>query len=76
VQVVDVLRTEKEAVAELRLKFRQGDVRGIGLGLGAVRTTSRIKLPDQRRIALPGLGGADIFDVVAGPQAIRGAKGR
>jgi hypothetical protein len=75
VQVVDVLSAEKKAVAKALLKIGKGDVGWIWLGLMRGQTSSRIELPDQCSIALPGFGSANIVDAMAGPKAVGGAEG-
>jgi hypothetical protein len=75
VEVVDVLRTEKEAVADVLLQFSEGEVGGVGLGFGSVGAAFGVELPDEFGIALPGGGRADIFNAIAGPEAIVGAEG-
>ncbi len=71
VQVVDILRAEKEAAPftrfELGFEFGEGDVRGIGRGLCAIGAALGVKLPNQCRIAAQSLGRANLFDVVSGP---------
>ncbi len=74
VQVVDILRAEKKAAGELRFKFGERDVRGVGLGFCAVGAARGIELPDQRGIAPQCVGCADFFNAVAGPQAVFGAE--
>ncbi len=75
VQVVDILRAEKVAAGELRFKLGERDVRGIGLGLGAVGAALGIELPHQRWIALERLGRADLFDAMSRPEPVGRAKG-
>ena len=67
VQVVHVLGAEKEAVADALLKFGKREVGRIGLGLCCRGAARGVELPDQRRIALPGIGSADILDAIACP---------
>ena len=75
VEVVDVLRAEKEAVADALFEFGEGYVGGVGRGLGSVGAALGIELPDEFWIALPGVGRADIFNAIASPEAIVGAEG-
>jgi hypothetical protein len=75
VEVVDVLRAEEEAVADALLKLGEGVVGGVGLGFGSVGAALGIELPDEFGIASPGVGSADIFNAIAGPEAVVGAEG-
>jgi len=74
VQVVDVLGTDKEPIAESPLKFCQGKVGGIRFGDGSHTTAHRIKLPDEPRIPQPSKRRSDLFDSVVAPQPIDAAK--
>ncbi len=75
VQVVNVLRAEEEAVAELSFELGESDVTGVGLGGLRGRSACGIELPYEGGIALPGFGSADVIKVMAGPEAVRGAEG-
>ena len=75
-QVVHILCTKKEALAQFMFELRQCDVRRVRLSLCAVRTPLRIKLPHQPRIALPCFRRANILNAVPRPQSIRSAKRR
>jgi hypothetical protein len=74
VQVIHILRAEKEAAAELRFELRHRDVRGIRQGDLPCFATIGVELPDDLRIALPSLGRTDFLDIVPGPEAVRGAE--
>jgi hypothetical protein len=75
VQVINVLRAEEEAVAELSFELGESDVTGVGLGGLRGRSACGIELPYEGGIALPGFGSADVIKVMAGPEAVRGAEG-
>jgi hypothetical protein len=75
VEVVDVLCAEEEAVADSLLEFGEGVVGGVGLGFGSVGAAFGIELPDEFGIASPGIGCADVFNAIAGPEAVVGAEG-
>ena len=75
-QIVHILRAEKKAIAELRLKLRQRNVRRIRLRLRALLAPLRVELPHQRRIQLQRLGRAHILNAMPRPQSVRGAKRR
>jgi len=75
VEVVDVLRAEEEAVAEVGFELSEGVMRGIrhgGLSRGA---SGGVELPDKRGIAVKRFGSADVFDAVAGPESVGGTEG-
>lgn len=74
-QVVDILGTKEEAVADLGFELGQGDVRGVRLSLLSGGAALGIELPDRPGIALPGFGGADLFDAMTGPEAVFCAEG-
>ena len=69
-QVVDILRAEKIAAGELRLKLGESDVRGIRIRFAALRATRGVERPDSRWIATPGVGRAHILDAKTSPQAV------
>src|SRR5208283_2315419 len=66
----------KKPVAKPLLKLRQRKVRRVRLRKGALRTALLIELPHQRRIALPGLRRAHVFNSMPGPKAVGRAEGR
>lgn len=70
VKIIDVLSAEKEAVAELTLDLRERQMRGIRLTRQGSRTTHGIELPDQLRIAGPGLGRRYLLESPAFPKTI------
>jgi hypothetical protein len=49
-------------------------MRGVWLGLGALRAALRIELPHEHGIFFQSLRSADILNAMAGPQAVRRAK--
>jgi len=72
VQVVDVLRDQREAVARgLEGVRERGEraVRGVGLDGAQLRAPLLIEAPHQPRIALPTVGRRDVLDAMAFPQA-------
>jgi len=46
VEIIDILGTKKEAIAELRFQVRQCDVRWIRLCVYALLASFGVKLPD------------------------------
>jgi len=75
VKVVDVLRTEEEAVAKVSFEFREGAVGGVGLSGLCRGSAGGVKLPDEGGIAVESFGSADVLDAMAGPEAVGGAEG-
>ena len=67
-QVVHILRAEKESVAQLRLQLCQRKVGRIRLAFHAFRATCGVELPHQRRITPPRLRRAHILDTMSRPQ--------
>ena len=56
VKVIDVLRHDEKIPGMSGLKFREGDVRGIGPCIPAVRPSKIIELVNKARIAGKPLG--------------------
>ncbi len=75
VQVVDVLRDEKQLARPVRIEPRQSEVRGVGHHLAQPCPARVVKLVHERGVAGIGFGCRDILDPVAFPQAIGGTKG-
>ena len=75
VEVVDVLRAEEEAVAEVGFELSESAVGGVGSGGLRGGSAGGVKLPDEGGIALEGFGSADVLDAMAGPEAVGGAEG-
>jgi hypothetical protein len=75
VEVVDVLRAEEEAVADTIFKRGKCEVGWIRLGCGSSGAAGGVELPDEGWIALPGFGSADVFNTIAGPEAVFCAEG-
>ena len=71
VQVVHILRTQEEAVTQLRLQFRQCNVSGIRHRLRSRCPPRRIELPYTCWVALPRFRSADIFNPIPGPPSAR-----
>jgi hypothetical protein len=74
VKIVDILSTEEEAVVNGPFKGSEGEVSGIGLGLGGDAAAHGIEIPDQARIATPSIRRGDFLDAIFPPQAARIAK--
>ena len=75
VEVVHILRAEKEAVTDAALQVGEGVVGGVGLGFGTGGAACGVELPDEFGIASPGVGGTDVFNSIAGPKTVVGAEG-
>ena len=70
VQVVDVLRDQRQAMPTLLQTMRgfdQGQVRGVGVHLSKLRAPFLVEAPHQLRIARPRFGRRDIFGPLAFP---------
>jgi hypothetical protein len=76
VQVVDILRAQKKALAEFRLELKKCDVGGVGLCCSSLRAPLRVELSYEGGVGLQSFGSANLFNVVAGPQPIRRSEGR
>lgn len=74
VQVVHVLRAEEQAVREFALQIGEREMRGIRLG-GGNTPAHGIEIPDQPRIASPGMRRSYLFDAIVSPKSTRPAKG-
>src|SRR5215472_6033705 len=67
-QTVHILRTKQKLVRSNRfLKISQRQVRRIRLSLARRSATIRVVLPNQRRIALPGLDIRQVIMAVSAP---------
>lgn len=75
VQIVDILRHDKQTAAPLRIQPRQRMVRGIGLDLLNARAAHIIEAQDKVGIAGKGLWRGDILDAVLLPQTAGVAEG-
>src|SRR5512146_2975647 len=75
-KVVDVLGAEKETVAQLAFEFGDCKVRPVRLAWHCPGAAHRIELPDQLRIAGPGLRRGNVLETPSLPQPIRISKGR
>ena len=74
VKVIDVLRHHEKIPGVSGLKFREGEVRGIGLCIPAVRPPKIIELVNKARIAGKTLGRCHFLKVVLRPQPALIAK--
>jgi hypothetical protein len=74
VKIVDILGTEEEAVVKSPFKGGEGEMSGIGLGLGGDAAAHGIEIPNQARVAAPSVGRGDFLDTVFPPEAARIAK--
>jgi hypothetical protein len=74
VKIVDILGTQEEAVVKGPFKGGDGEVSGIGLGLGGHAAAHGIEIPNQARIAAPGMRRGNFLDTVFPPEAASIAK--
>ena len=74
-KIVDVLCAEIEPIAELLLKQGDGEMGGVGLGVDGVAAAHGVEIPDEARVATPGDGSGDVFDMVVAPEAVGVAEG-
>jgi hypothetical protein len=74
VKIVDILGTEEEAVVNGPFKGGEGQMSGIGLGLGGDAAAHGIEIPNQARIAAPGMRRGNFLDAVFPPEAASIAK--
>ena len=73
-QRVDILRAEKEPIAEHRFERGQRLVRGIGCHRAGLRAPQGIEAPHQSRVLGPPFGRRYFLDAVLLPEASRVAK--
>ena len=71
VEIVDVLRAEKQTVTDCALQSGQREVAGIRLHGTGFLPAHRIKLPHELRILLPRAGMGDFFGRTLAPDAAR-----
>ena len=74
VQVVDVLGAEEETIRERGFKARESEMGGIGPGGGSHAAAHGVKVPDEARVAAPGVGRGDLFEAVVAPETSGIAK--
>ena len=67
VQIVDVLRAEKETRAQSALQGCQHSMPWVGLGGRCDRPAHGIEVPHELRISLPCIWRGDLFDTVIPP---------
>jgi hypothetical protein len=70
VQIVDILRAEKEAIAHDSLDCRQSVVSKIGFACPGLRAPLRIETPDDRGVRSPAFRGSNVLEAVLLPEAI------
>ena len=68
VKNIDVLRHDEKVAVMLGFKFDQGEVRGVGLCIPAVRSSKTIEFVDKARIAGKPLRRCHFLKVVLRPQ--------
>ncbi len=73
-QIVHVLRAQKEAIPDRRLQLRQRPMRRIRLGLFSALPPLAVKTPHARRILFPCLGRGHVLDAMPLPQPALIAK--
>lgn len=69
VEIVDVLRAEEEAIAELPAESGDGLVGGIRHGGRGDAAAHGIEIPDEAGIAAPGLRRSNVFETVVAPES-------
>ena len=74
VEIVDILRAEEQTAGERLLEIGKGEMGGIGFGSRSNAAAHRVEVPDQTRIAVPGLWRGNIFEAVVAPEATGIAK--
>jgi hypothetical protein len=70
VEIVDILRAEKETILERVFQSGQSEVGRIRLGRGGDAAAHGIKIPDEARVAAPGVGRGDLFEAIVAPEAV------
>jgi len=74
VEVVHVLRAEKKPLSQCTFELGERDMTGIGFGVRSDTASHGVELPDEPRIAVPGVRRRDLFKAIIPPQAARAAK--
>ena len=74
VEVVDVLGDDGNVV-EGGFEFGKGEVTGVGGHVVELGAAGVVEVEHEAGVALPGFGGADVFDAVVFPQAVGVAEG-
>lgn len=76
VEIVDILCAEEQAIWKLMLECGDRVVCRIGLGVRGDPAAHGVEIPNELRIAAPGVRRSDFFETVVAPEAIGIAKGR
>jgi hypothetical protein len=75
VQVVDVLRAEKEALPDRALERREGPVGGVWMADGRLGAPLRVEAPYDLGVRLPSVGRCNLFEPILLPEAPGVTKG-
>src|SRR4029453_12399013 len=76
VEVIDVLRDEREALAQGFLESSEGGVRGVRRDFEELAPASVVEVEDAARVPRVRLGRGDVLDSVLLPQAAGGPERR
>ncbi len=76
VEIIDVLRAEKQAVLQIGFELGERAMAGIRFGGRSGAAAHGVELPHQSRVAAKGFGRPDFLDAVGPPQAARATERR
>jgi hypothetical protein len=74
VQIIHVLRAEKQSVADRAFQIGEGLVSGVRLAADSLRSSLRVEAPNDLRVGGPALRRGDLFESVVLPEAARVAE--